>query len=85
MITTNFTLMELLDRNHPLLRRMAHEAPGAFHPSMLVAELAREAAEAQEAALAREIEAAKQALAAELAAIESAKREAAARASPSSS
>ncbi len=44
-ITTNFTLIELLDRNHPLLKRMAMEAPGTFHHSMLVAELAREAAE----------------------------------------
>ncbi len=42
-ITTNFTLLELLDRNHPLLQRMAIEAPGTFHHSMLVAELAREA------------------------------------------
>jgi putative nucleotidyltransferase with HDIG domain len=45
-ITTNFTLIELLDRNHPLLKRMVIEAPGTFHHSMLVAELAREAAEA---------------------------------------
>jgi len=45
-ITTNFTLIELLDRNHPLLKRMAIEAPGTFHHSMLVSELAREAAEA---------------------------------------
>jgi putative nucleotidyltransferase with HDIG domain len=44
-ITTNFTLIELLDRNHPLLKRMAMEAPGTFHHSMLVSELAREAAE----------------------------------------
>ena len=41
-ITTNFTLLELLDRNHPLLQRMSIEAPGTFHHSMLVAELARE-------------------------------------------
>jgi putative nucleotidyltransferase with HDIG domain len=45
-ITTNFTLIELLDRNHPLLKRMVIEAPGTFHHSMLVSELAREAAEA---------------------------------------
>jgi len=45
-VTTNFTLIELLDRNHPLLKRMAIEAPGTFHHSMLVSELAREAAEA---------------------------------------
>jgi putative nucleotidyltransferase with HDIG domain len=45
-ITTNFTLIELLDRNHPLLKRMAIEAPGTFHHSMLVSELAREAAAA---------------------------------------
>ncbi len=45
-ITTNFTLIELLDRNHPLLKRMVIEAPGTFHHSMLVAELSREAAEA---------------------------------------
>jgi putative nucleotidyltransferase with HDIG domain len=44
-VTTNFTLIELLDRNHPLLKRMAIEAPGTFHHSMLVSELAREAAE----------------------------------------
>jgi putative nucleotidyltransferase with HDIG domain len=43
-ITTDFTLIELLDRNHPLLKRMAMEAPGTFHHSMLVSELAREAA-----------------------------------------
>jgi putative nucleotidyltransferase with HDIG domain len=42
-VTTNFILIELLDRNHPLLKRMANEAPGTFHHSMLVSELAREA------------------------------------------
>jgi putative nucleotidyltransferase with HDIG domain len=44
-ITTNFTLLELLDRNHVLLKRMSMEAPGTFHHSMLVAELAREGVE----------------------------------------
>ena len=42
--TTDITLLELTDYNHPLLRRMQVEAPGTYHHSLLVANLAERAA-----------------------------------------
>ncbi len=38
--TTDITLLELCDYNHPLLRRMQLEAPGTWHHSLMVANLA---------------------------------------------
>lgn len=43
-LTTNITLLELTDFNHPLLRRLQLEAPGTYHHSILVANLAERAA-----------------------------------------
>ncbi len=43
-VTTAMTLLELGDMNHPLLRRMAQEAPGTFNHSLQVATLAEAAA-----------------------------------------
>lgn len=45
-ITTSMTLLELADASHPLLRRLAIEAPGTYNHSLQVAALAEEAAEA---------------------------------------
>jgi cyclic-di-AMP phosphodiesterase PgpH len=45
-ITTSGTWMELSDLNHVLLRRMTIEAPGTYHHSLMVANLAEAAAEA---------------------------------------
>jgi len=45
-ITTDLTLLELSDLNHPLLQRMALEAPGTFHHSQVVGTLAEAAARA---------------------------------------
>ena len=42
-ITTSMTLLELADTGHPLLRKLAHEAPGTYNHSMSVATLAEEA------------------------------------------
>lgn len=42
--TTNITLLELTDFNHPLLRRLQVEAPGTYHHSIMVANLAERAA-----------------------------------------
>jgi putative nucleotidyltransferase with HDIG domain len=42
--TTDITLLELTDFNHPLLRRMQLEAPGTYHHSLVVAQLAENAA-----------------------------------------
>ena len=42
--TTNLTLLELLDMGHPLLQRLAMEAPGTYHHSIVVANLAQAAA-----------------------------------------
>lgn len=42
--TTNITLLELTDFNHPLLRRMQMEAPGSYHHSLMVGNLAENAA-----------------------------------------
>ncbi len=45
-ITTDLRLLELSDMNHPLLRRLALEAPGTYHHSILVGNLCEKAAEA---------------------------------------
>ncbi len=45
-ITTDVTLLELSDMNHPLLKKLAMEAPGTFHHSMVVGNLAERAAKA---------------------------------------
>jgi putative nucleotidyltransferase with HDIG domain len=45
-ITTSMTLLELADASHPLLRRLAMEAPGTYNHSLQVATLAENAAEA---------------------------------------
>src|SRR5213082_1538972 len=45
-ITTDVSWLELSDLNHPLLRRMTIEAPGTYHHSLVVANLAESAAEA---------------------------------------
>nr|MBN2277105.1 HDIG domain-containing protein [candidate division Zixibacteria bacterium] len=42
--TTNVTLLELSDMNNPLLKRLALEAPGTYHHSILVGNLAEAAA-----------------------------------------
>lgn len=44
--TTDITLLELTDFNHPLLRNMQMEAPGTYHHSLVVAQLADNAANA---------------------------------------
>ncbi|MFV1994170.1 MAG: HD family phosphohydrolase [Verrucomicrobiales bacterium] len=44
-ITTEISWLELADLNHPLLRRMTIEAPGTYHHSLIVANLAEAAAE----------------------------------------
>jgi putative nucleotidyltransferase with HDIG domain len=44
--TTDITLLELTDYNHPLLRLMQVEAPGSYHHSLMVANLAENAANA---------------------------------------
>ena len=43
-VTSEITLLELTDFNHPLLRRMQIEAPGTYHHSLMVANLAENAA-----------------------------------------
>lgn len=44
--TTDITLLELTDFNHRLLRKMQIEAPGSYHHSLMVANLAENAAAA---------------------------------------
>jgi cyclic-di-AMP phosphodiesterase PgpH len=44
--TTDITLLELTDYNHPLLRHMQLEAPGTYHQSLVVAQLSENAANA---------------------------------------
>jgi putative nucleotidyltransferase with HDIG domain len=44
-ITTRVQLMELAQLNHPLLRQLQEGAPGTFHHSILVANLAERAAD----------------------------------------
>ncbi|MEE9240830.1 MAG: HDIG domain-containing metalloprotein [bacterium] len=45
-LTTDMKLLELSDQNHPLLRQLMLKAPGTYHHSLLVGNLAEEAAEA---------------------------------------
>lgn len=45
-VLTNFSLLELSDFNHPLLKRMILEAPGTYHHSLVVSNLAEAAADA---------------------------------------
>jgi hypothetical protein len=47
--TTDITLLELSDFNHPLLRLLQMEAPGTYHHSLIVAQLAENAANAIDA------------------------------------
>ncbi|HZK25255.1 MAG TPA: HDIG domain-containing protein [Oscillospiraceae bacterium] len=44
-LTTAVTLLELANPSHPLLKRLLMEAPGTYHHSLLVANLAEAAAE----------------------------------------
>lgn len=44
--TTDITLLELTDYNHPLLRLMQMESPGTYHHSLVVAQLSENAANA---------------------------------------
>ena len=44
--TTDLSLAEWADRNQPLLRRLAMDAPGTFHHSLMVGTLAEAASEA---------------------------------------
>jgi len=44
--TTDITLLELTDYNHPLLRRMQLEIPGTYHHSLVVAQLSENASNA---------------------------------------
>ena len=46
LLTTEISWLEMSDLNHPLLKRMQIEAPGTFHHSLMVAQLAEAAAEA---------------------------------------
>lgn len=43
-LTTDITLLELSDMGHPVLHRLAIEAPGTYHHSLMVANLAQSAA-----------------------------------------
>lgn len=43
--TSNMTLLELSDLAHPLLQRLAFEAPGTYHHSLMLANLAQAAAD----------------------------------------
>lgn len=45
-VTTDLTLLELSDFNHPLLRQLSEKAPGTFHHSITIGNLAEAAAEA---------------------------------------
>lgn len=45
-VTTDVTLLELSDLNRPLLKKLSVEAPGTFHHSIIVGNLAESAAEA---------------------------------------
>lgn len=44
-ITTDISWLEIADLNHPLLRQLSLEAPGTYHHSLAVANLAEAAAE----------------------------------------
>ncbi len=45
-VTTDISLLELSDQNHPALRRLLVEAPGSYHHSMIVGNLSEAAANA---------------------------------------
>ncbi len=45
-VPTNITLLELSDLNHPLLKKLSIEAPGTYHHSILVGNLAEAACDA---------------------------------------
>lgn len=45
-VTTDITLLELSDLNHPLLKQLSVQAPGTFHHSIIVGNLAEAAAKA---------------------------------------
>jgi len=45
-VTTDITLLELSDLNHPLLKRLSVEAPGTFHHTIIVGNLAEAATKA---------------------------------------
>ena len=45
-LTTDMRLLELTDQNHPVLRQLVVRAPGTYHHSLIVGNLAEEAAEA---------------------------------------
>lgn len=44
-VVTNISLLELADFNHPLLKRLVLEAPGTYHHSLMVGNLAEIASE----------------------------------------
>jgi len=44
-ITTDFSLLELSSLNHPLLKRLSVQAPGTYHHSIIVGNLAESAAQ----------------------------------------
>ncbi len=48
-ITTDISWLEMADLNHPLLKRLSLEAPGTYHHSLAVANLAEAAAECVDA------------------------------------
>lgn len=48
-VCTTFTLLELSDSNHPLQQQLAIKAPGTYHHSIIVGNLAKAAAEAIDA------------------------------------
>jgi putative nucleotidyltransferase with HDIG domain len=48
-ITTDVTLLELSDLNHPLLKELSLKAPGTFHHSVIIGNLAEAAAKATDA------------------------------------
>jgi putative nucleotidyltransferase with HDIG domain len=48
-VTTSYQLMELANPTQPLLRRLMVEAPGTYHHSLMVGNLAEQAAEAIDA------------------------------------
>ena len=45
-ITTDFSLLELSNLNHPLLKRLSTQAPGTYHHSIIVGNLAEAASQA---------------------------------------
>ncbi len=47
-LTTDISLLELVDLNHPLMRELLVEAPGTYHHSIVVGNLVESAAEAVE-------------------------------------